>query len=338
MNSDPLEDQDLDEIGFVPSVRHLKTRPAYGNKRKKAVITPQNWQGKKAAQDRLLSGLAAEREEQFEYTYRAGPLESDWLYQSLGRFREQRWIDDILRVVKGGKEATVYLCRAHETTGHEWLAAKVYRPRKFRNLKNDWLYREGRGDLDEAGNAITNKGLLHAIHKRTEMGRQLLHASWLEHEYKTMVKLHAAGADVPQPFAAEDNAILMQYFGDEVMGAPTLNEVDLDRSEARPLFERVVYNLELMLAQERVHGDLSAFNILYWEGEIALIDFPQAIHPEINRSAYPIFLRDVTRICDYFRRQGVKSDPVRLAEGLWAKYHHSQTPAFDPRLTDEDEG
>ena len=92
-------------------------------------------------------------------------------------------------MVKGGKEASVYLCQGNATTGVDFLAAKVYRPRRFRNLKNDWLYREGRGNLDESGRNITNKGMLHAMHKRTEYGRELLHTSWLEHEFKTLTTL-----------------------------------------------------------------------------------------------------------------------------------------------------
>ncbi|NIT56687.1 MAG: serine protein kinase RIO, partial [Aliifodinibius sp.] len=76
--------------------------------------------------------------------------------------------------------------------------------------------------------------------------------------------------------------------------------VDLERDEAQLLFDRVIHNVELMLKHNRVHADLSAYNILYWEGEIILIDFPQAISPVNNQSAYLIFKRDMLRICEYF--------------------------------------
>ena len=216
------------------------------------------------------------------------------------------------------------------------IAAKVYRPRKFRQLKNDHLYREGRSDLDGQGNAILNKGLLHAIHKKTELGRELLHASWLEHEFQTLRLLHDAGADVPKPYSSGNNAILMGYYGDAVMGAPTLNEVDLDGTEARQLFERVIHNVDLMLTHNRVHGDLSAFNILYWDGDVVLIDFPQAVHPEINRSSYQIFERDVVRVCQYFERQGVRSNAQKLSADLWQRHNHQFTPMIDPKLLEAD--
>ena len=32
-----------------------------------------------------------------------------------------------------------------------------------------------------------------------------------------------------------------------------------------------------------VHGDLSPHNILYWQGEAKLIDFPQVSDPRFNR-------------------------------------------------------
>ena len=34
------------------------------------------------------------------------------------------------------------------------------------------------------------------------------------HEYTTLRALHRAGAAVPQPFAANDNTIIMGYVGD----------------------------------------------------------------------------------------------------------------------------
>ncbi len=84
-----------------------------------------------------------------------------------------------------------------------------------------------------------------------------------------------------------------------------------------------------------VHADLSAYNILYWEGKITLIDFPQAISPHENRNAYRIFERDVTRVCEYFARQGVRSNPPRLAAELWTHFKYRLTPDVHPRLLDE---
>jgi RIO kinase 1 len=175
----------------------------------------------------------------------------------------------------------------------------------------------------------------HAMRKRTAYGMELLHTSWIEHEFKTLERLHAAGADVPQPYAAGDNAILMEYLGGEGMAAPSLSEIELELGEARRLFERVIWNIDLMLSHERIHGDLSAYNILYWEGEITLIDFPQAVSPRENRHALSILQRDVQRVCEYFAAQGVRSNPRKLAQEMWTAHHHRLQPELDPRWLDE---
>ena len=270
----------------------------------------------------------------FNFTYKAARFEEWWLLDSLGDFYEHQGINDVLRRLKGGKEASVYLCRGGEATGSGLVAAKVYRPRMLRNLKNDQQYRTGRADLDVSGNVIVNNGDLHAMQKRTNYGEELRHQSWISYEFQTLEILHNAGADVPKPYAMEKNAILMGYVGDISNPAPTLNSVTLDRDEARSLFERVIRNVNLLLSNGRIHGDLSAYNILYWDGQITLIDFPQVVPPEANPSAWNIFLRDVTRVCQYFRSQGVKADPVILATDLWTSHGHRLDRAADPRFFD----
>jgi RIO kinase 1 len=274
----------------------------------------------------------------YNFSYNASRHEREWIVDSLGLFYEMKWFSDVLRIVKGGKEASVYQCLTSPDSPAEgkYLAAKVYRPRRFRNLKKDFIYREGRDELNESGKIILDGGKLHAMEKRTEYGRQLMHTSWIEHEFKTMQKLHAAGGDVPFPYASGNNAILMDFIGDADIAAPTLNTIDLDHSEARILFERVIHNIEILLASERVHADLSAFNILYWQGDITLIDFPQAISPFENRSAYPIFERDIRRVCDYFSRQGVEVDHRSLAQKLWHAFKYRSSPEIHPILLDEE--
>jgi len=274
----------------------------------------------------------------FKYTYKAARFEEWWLLESLGEFYEHQWISDVLRRVKGGKEASVYQCRAGAAIpGDRLVAAKVYRPRMLRNLKNDAAYREGRTDLDAEGRQVINDGDLHAMAKRTAYGEELRHTSWIAYEFKTLQALRAAGADVPEAYAMAKNAILMGYVGDLGAAAPALGEVSLEREEAQPLYERVIRNIEIMLRLDRIHGDLSAYNILYWDGEITLIDFPQVVSPEGNRNAFKIFERDVTRICDYFNKQGLHTNPRQLAADLWTSYGHKLRQEVDVRLLDAED-
>ena len=271
----------------------------------------------------------------FKFTYKAARFEEWWLLDSLGSFYEHKWIIDVLRRVKGGKEASVYQCKPGGAVDAPLVAAKVYRPRSLRNLKNDGQYRTGRVDLDDEGNVLVKKADIHAIAKRSNYGEELRHQSWIAYEFKTLEILHEAGVDVPKPYAMEQNAILMSFVGDLATAAPALSSVTLEPKEAKTLFERVIHNIDLMLTHGRIHGDLSAYNILYWDGDITLIDFPQVVLPEANPASWNIFLRDVTRICQYFSTQGVRCDDGRkLASDLWLLHGHKIIKEVDPKYLD----
>ena len=259
-------------------------------------------------------------EDVFNPTFHASRHEREWILKYLGGFYEDQVITDVLRQVKGGKEANVYCCEAHPVTGAKLIAAKVYRPRIFRTMKNDSLYKEGRDVLDDEGKAVRGRREKLAMAKKTRFGHNLTHTAWLSNEFRAMTLLSKLGADIPKPFAQSENAILMEYVGEERWPAPTLIHVTPKANEARILFDRIIGNIELMLANEIIHGDLSAHNILYWEGEIKIIDFPQAVNPYINPEAFMLLTRDITRICQYFARHGVESDPAALSIEMWARY------------------
>lgn len=277
---------------------------------------------------------AQEISREFQFTYKAARFEEAWLLDSLVQIADLQWISDVLRKVKGGKEASVYLCKPGDAVDVPFVAAKIYRPRSLRNLKNDAQYRVGRVDLDADGTALWKEKDVNAIVKRTSYGEEVRHQSWIAYEFKTMERLYDAGADVPRPYAMEKNSIVMDYLGDQSSAAPILNAVNLDPDEAAPLFERVVRNIDIMLSREIIHGDLSAYNILYWNGGITLIDFPQVVTPKSNPASWNIFQRDVYRICQYFSAQGVDCNPKKLASDLWTSHGYRLFKELDPRFLD----
>ena len=285
----------------------------------------------KKSKAEILAGLTndlSELEGGFNISYKPARYERIWLLESLKPFYDLGYIIDVLAQIKGGKEASVYRCRVQPEFAEandipsELLAVKVYRPRQFRNLRNDFTYREGRANLSGTGSIIKgNEGrVMRALAKKSSYGAQVAHTSWIMHEYKTLDRLYALGAAVPKPFAVNENCILMDYCGDDRRAAPALNEIDLAREEALPLFTEVMRNIELMLKQGLIHGDLSAYNILYWQGAVTLIDFPQVTNSKNNRQAYNILQRDITRVCDYFQRQGVARDADEITDLLWEEY------------------
>jgi RIO kinase 1 len=95
-------------------------------------------------------------------------------------------------------------------------------------------------------------------------------------------------------------------------------------------------NVKLMLDLGWLHGDLSAYNILYWEGEITLIDFPQVASVHNNSQAHFILQRDVERVCEYFQKQGVKCHPDRIVEDMWKRYGYMHRARMQDNSIDEE--
>lgn len=250
--------------------------------------------------------------------------ERQWVIDSITPFYRDQMITDVTRRVKAGKEANVYCCTGNPATGLPLLAAKLYRPRILRTLKNDAIYKAGRTMRGEDGKLIKGRREKLAISQKSRFGRQADTAWWIGNEFRAQQTLYAAGADVPQPVAHVGNTILMDYVGDEDLPAPTLSDVTLEAREARALFARAMENVTLMLDCHAVHGDLSAYNILIWNDTIQIIDFPQMVDARMNPFAFTLLVRDISRLCDYFGRYGVREDPRRLADDLWLPYMGSQ--------------
>jgi RIO kinase 1 len=237
----------------------------------------------------------------------------------LEEFFDRGLIDGVLGLVKTGKEATVYCCRGGPAAGVDLVAAKVYRGRQFR-FKDDSVYVEARiREMGLSGSA------LRAFRKRTSrQGRLVRDAVWRHREYETLELLYEAGADVPKPLSAANDVVLMEYIGDEDGAASQLNRLRIGEAEAPELFQRLIDNVELWLGCNRVHGDLSPHNILYWRGAIKVIDFPQATDPRFNRSARELLARDIANVCRYFEAYGVESDAGGIADELWRRFTYAE--------------
>lgn len=234
---------------------------------------------------------------------------------ALESFFDEGWISEVLFEVKSGKEATVYCCRAGDRGGlPPLIAAKIYRALESRRFKNDAVYQTGRLHL------ARESRYKRAAENKSAFGRKVQYATWLENEWETMGLLHRAGADVPEPLTRNERAILMPYLGDEAEPALKLADVDLLRDAARVLVDRLLWNIELMLDCDRVHCDLSPFNVLYWRQRATIIDLPQAIDPRLNPAALPLLSRDIDNICRWAKKHGVPCDGDAFTKRLWSRF------------------
>ena len=238
-----------------------------------------------------------------------------WLEASPGRWLEagtERLVEDVDIVIGDGKEATVHRCVADSHVGFEWAVAKVYRAQKFRAFSNASKYLHGK--------RLRDKRSQRAIEGKTRRGREIAHRMWIEREWETMVRLWDAGADVPQPYARTTDSILMEYVGDASSPAPLLLRVKLAGPELKLAFERLLHNVELLLSCDRVHGDLSAYNVLWWQGQPMIIDMPQSVEASSGPDAYELLRRDIANLCSYFERRGLQCDATKIAASLWNRW------------------
>jgi len=171
---------------------------------------------------------------------------------------------------------------------------------------------------------ILDRRVRRAVQKKTRFGQRAHLGIWAISEYETLQALSAAGADVPRPIAHSSDAVLMDYIGDAGDPAPTLNRVDLDHQSAIELFQQLIANIELFVRCDRVHGDLSPYNVLYWQGGVKIIDFPQASDPRFNPNSRMLLERDLVNICNHFRKFGVEADPGRIVNRMWSSYKRAR--------------
>ena len=143
-------------------------------------------------------------------------------------------------------------------------------------------------------------------------------------EFACLERLSAIGVSVPRPLAMEGRAILMDYVGNGAGPAPHLDGIDLLPEKARRYFEQLVDDIERMLSEHLVHGDLSPYNILVWEDRLWIIDMPQAVDARFNRSAFDLLERDLRTIFQFFEPYGIDDDASKYVARLWERYERAQ--------------
>lgn len=234
------------------------------------------------------------------------------LRDSIAPFIDKGLLTEVLQVLKSGKEATVYACRGGARLGGRLVAVKVYRPAEHRQFRADTAYRAGR--------VILSGRVRRAVNNGSDFGREAAFAMWHTHEAIYLRELHAAGVDVPRVIDVEGSAIAMQYLGDEAGPAPQLRSVRLSAPEAAHAWERVVGSVRKMLTLNRVHGDLSPYNLLWHEGRPWVIDVPQMVDPRQNPNARTFLERDLENVHRYLSRFASLQDPWKLAGTLWRRW------------------
>jgi RIO kinase 1 len=230
-------------------------------------------------------------------------------------------IDEVIRSLKSGKEATVYLVRS----GAQVRCAKVYRDMAQRSFQKRAKYQEGR--------KVRGSRQTRAMSKSTRFGRREQEAAWKNAEVDALYKLVAAGVRVPKPYGYFNDTLIMELVTDAAGDpAPRLGEVDMSPEIAREYHGFLMQQVVRMLSIGLIHGDLSEFNVLVGSDGPVIIDLPQAVNAAGNNSALAMLERDVNNIRGTLGRFAPELLTTEFAREMWTQFEQGELSA-DSKLT-----
>jgi RIO kinase 1 len=219
----------------------------------------------------------------------------------LNALSKMGFLDELISGIKTGKEASVFLGKNSDG----FVAVKIYTDLRVRSFRRDDLYREGR--------FIGDSRIEKAIEQGSQKGLNAHQILWVQEEFRQMKHLYRYGVNVPKAIAVNGITLIMEFIGDEHGNpAPRISDLQMEKDEADEAFRQSVQNLKLIVKSGRVHGDYSAFNILWHNEKAVVIDFPQVIEFKNNPNANAFLERDVNSLCKSFRKQGVKADQAKV--------------------------
>ena len=232
-------------------------------------------------------------------------------------------IDEVIRPLRSGKEASIYIVRA----GGKLRCAKVYKDLRQRSFQQRSQYQEGR--------RVRSSRQARAMGRSTNFGRKTQETAWKSAEVDALVHLARAGIRVPETYGFFSGVLLMELIVDhngEI--APDLGELELPPQQARDFHQFLIGQIVGMLCAGLVHGDLSEYNVLVGVEGPVIIDLPQVVSAAGNNNARAMLLRDVNNITATLGRFAPELLTTRFGEEMWAHFERGELTS-DSLLTGE---
>jgi RIO kinase 1 len=141
-------------------------------------------------------------------------------------------------------------------------------------------------------------------------------------EYDLLLACFKAGMHVPTPIGRVGNYLTLRFIGDELEPAPQLRTVELEDPEK--VLDQILDDYLIMYGDvHHVHGDLSAYNILWWKDTPWIIDMPQAscVNPWSDmKQVVSLLRRDIINVLRYFKKYGISRDPDYIVDVFLSEY------------------
>jgi RIO kinase 1 len=141
-------------------------------------------------------------------------------------------------------------------------------------------------------------------------------------EYDLLLACFKAGMHVPTPIGRVGNYLTLRFIGDELEPAPQLRTAELEDPEK--VLDQILDDYLIMYGDvHHVHGDLSAYNILWWKDTPWIIDMPQAscVNPWSDmKQVVSLLRRDIINVLRYFKKYGISRDPDYIVDVFLSEY------------------
>ena len=226
---------------------------------------------------------------------------------------EDGMVDTVVRRLKSGKEASVYIVAC----GADVRCAKVYKEAEQRGFHKLAQYQEGRKTRSSRD--------ARAMGRRGRHGRRVQEEEWKNAEVDALFRLAGAGVRVPKPYLVHEGVLLMELVRDAAGDpAPRLNDLEISAAQAREWHAFMITQIVRMLCAGLIHGDLSEFNVLLDAAGPVIIDLPQAVNAASNNNAFAMLERDVNNMRATFGRAAPELLETEYAREIWKLYQSSE--------------
>jgi len=153
--------------------------------------------------------------------------------------------------------------------------------------------------------------------KSIRQSRRDIIFAWTKKEFKNLVRLQNVGIKAPKPIVFIQNVLVMEYIGTKNKPAPLIKDVILEKPEE--IFNILIDYIKIMYEKAGlVHGDMSAYNVLFHKNIPYIIDLGPGVLIE-HPNSHEYLKRDIYNITNYFRKYNIKADEGKIYNKIITK-------------------